>query len=152
MVKNPPANAGDITDMGSVLRLGRSPGGGHGSSLQYSLLENPMDTGAWRATVQWVTELDMSEATEHARTQGYPGLPCLPSSPSERYTGASLAELGSGSHSWAPQLLKACKLRTGDPPRRPGTFPWMNHSETALNNATPSSQCFTVYKALSQAG
>ena len=47
VVKNPPANAGDIRDMG----LGRSPGGGLGNPLQYSCLENPMDRGAWRATV-----------------------------------------------------------------------------------------------------
>ena len=40
MVKNLPTNAGDIGDMGSVPRLGRSPGGGRGNSLQYSCLEN----------------------------------------------------------------------------------------------------------------
>ncbi|KAB0364994.1 hypothetical protein FD754_009150 [Muntiacus muntjak] len=48
MVKNPPANAGDA---GSIPGLGRSPEGGHGNPLQYSCLENPMDRGAWRATV-----------------------------------------------------------------------------------------------------
>ena len=47
MVKNPPANAGDIRDMGSIPGLGRFPGGGHGNSLQCSCLENPMDRGAW---------------------------------------------------------------------------------------------------------
>ena len=41
VVKNPPANAGDIRDVGSVPGLGRSPGGGHGNPLQYSCLENP---------------------------------------------------------------------------------------------------------------
>ena len=51
MVKNPPANAGDIRDAGSIPSLGRSPGGGHGNSLQYSCLENPMDRGAWWAIV-----------------------------------------------------------------------------------------------------
>ena len=51
MVKNMSANAGDIRDMGSIPGLGRSPGGGHGNPLQYSCLENPMDRGAWRATV-----------------------------------------------------------------------------------------------------
>ena len=40
-VKNSPANAGDIRDMGSIPGLGRSPGGGHGNSLEYSCLENP---------------------------------------------------------------------------------------------------------------
>ena len=46
-VKNLPANAGDVRDMGSVPGLGRPPGGGNGNSLQYSCLENPMDRGAW---------------------------------------------------------------------------------------------------------
>ena len=44
MVKNPPANAGDIRDSGSITGLGRSPEGGNGNLLQYSCLENPMDT------------------------------------------------------------------------------------------------------------
>ena len=51
VVKNPPANAGDIRDVGSIPGSGRSPGGGHGDPLQYSCLENPMDRGAWWATV-----------------------------------------------------------------------------------------------------
>ena len=51
MVKNPPAGAGDIRDVGSIPRLGRSPGWGHGNPLQYSCLENPMGREAWRATV-----------------------------------------------------------------------------------------------------
>ena len=46
----------DIADMASVLRLGRSPGGGHGNSLQYSCLENPMDTGARQATIHTVAK------------------------------------------------------------------------------------------------
>ena len=52
MVKNPPASAGDIRDLGSIPGSGRSVGGGHGNSLQYSFLENPMDRGAWWATVR----------------------------------------------------------------------------------------------------
>ena len=51
MVKNPPANAGDIRDVDSIPGLGRSPGGGHGNLLQYSCLESPVDRGAWQATV-----------------------------------------------------------------------------------------------------
>ena len=50
MVKNLPANAGDIRDMGLIPGLGRSPGGGHGNPFHYASLENPMDRGAWRAT------------------------------------------------------------------------------------------------------
>ena len=50
-VKNPPGNTGDTRDMGSIPGSGRSPGGGHGNPLQWSCLENPMDGGAWWATV-----------------------------------------------------------------------------------------------------
>ena len=49
MVKNPPANAGDV---GLIPHLGRSPGGGNGNSLQCSYLVNAMDRGAWWATVK----------------------------------------------------------------------------------------------------
>ena len=51
MVKNLPANAGDVRDVGLIPGLERSLGEGHGSPLQYSCLENPMDRGAWWATV-----------------------------------------------------------------------------------------------------
>ena len=47
VVKNLPANAGDIRDVGLIPGLGRSPGGGHGNPLQYSFLENLLDSGAW---------------------------------------------------------------------------------------------------------
>ena len=55
MVKNLPANAGHLRDMGSIPGLGRCPGGGHGNLLHYSGLENPMDRGAWLGTVHGVT-------------------------------------------------------------------------------------------------
>ena len=51
VVKNLPANTGDIRDMGLIPGLGRSPGGGHGNPLQDSCLENPMDRGAGWAPV-----------------------------------------------------------------------------------------------------
>ena len=51
MVKNLTAHAGDIRDVGSIPGLDRPTGGRHGNPLQYSRLENPMDRGAWRATV-----------------------------------------------------------------------------------------------------
>ena len=51
VVKNLPAHAGDLRDVGSIPGLGRSPAGGHGDPLQYSCPENPMDRGAWRAIV-----------------------------------------------------------------------------------------------------
>ena len=51
-----PANAEDVRDEGWILRLGRFPGEGNGNPLQYSCLENPMDRGAWQATVHGVAK------------------------------------------------------------------------------------------------
>ena len=56
MVKNLPDNAGDVRDMGLIPRLERSPGVGNGNPPQYFCLENPMDRGAWWATVQGVAK------------------------------------------------------------------------------------------------
>ena len=56
MVRNPPANARDMEDMGSIPGLGRSPEGENGNPLQYSCLENSMDRGVWQATVHGVTK------------------------------------------------------------------------------------------------
>ena len=55
-VKNPPPNAGDLRDAGSIPKLGRSSGGGHGNPFQYACLENPLDKGAWWATVHKVAK------------------------------------------------------------------------------------------------
>ena len=61
MIKNLPAHAGDTGDLGLILGLGRYPGGGNSNPLQYSCLGNPMDRGAWQATVQRVAkESDMT--------------------------------------------------------------------------------------------
>ena len=54
MVKNPPSNAGDLRDAGSISGSGRSPGEGNGNPLQDFYLENPIDRGAWWATVHEV--------------------------------------------------------------------------------------------------
>ena len=59
MVKNLPPNAGDlrdVTDAGLITGLERSPGGGRGSPLQYSCLENPMERGAWWTTIHRVAK------------------------------------------------------------------------------------------------
>ena len=56
MVKNALTSAGDLRDLGSIPGWGRPHGGGHGSSLQYSCLENPMDRGAWWVTVRKVSK------------------------------------------------------------------------------------------------
>ena len=61
MVKNPSANTDDARDMGLIPASGRPSGGGNGNLLQCSCLENPMDRGAWWATVHGVTESDMTE-------------------------------------------------------------------------------------------
>ena len=55
-VKKLTANAGDVRETGSIPGLGRSPGGEHGNPLQHSCLENPMDRGAWWATVHGVSK------------------------------------------------------------------------------------------------
>ena len=61
MVKNLPANAGDVR---SIRRLGRSPGEGNSNPLQYSCLENPRDKGAWWVTVQGVPRVRHDLATK----------------------------------------------------------------------------------------
>ena len=57
VVKNMPANTGEVRDMCSVPESGKSPGGGHGNPLQYSLLEDSMGRGAWQAAVHTVAKL-----------------------------------------------------------------------------------------------
>ena len=56
MVKNQPANEGNVRDVGSIPGSGRSPGGGHGNLLHYSCLKNPIDREAWWATVHRVAK------------------------------------------------------------------------------------------------
>ena len=56
VVKNTPAVAGDVIDVGSIPGSGRPPGGGNDNPLQYSCLENSMDRGAWQATVHGVAK------------------------------------------------------------------------------------------------
>ena len=72
VVKNPPANAGDVRDARSIPGSGRSPGEGHGNPFQYSCLENPMDRWSWQATVHgvaqswtWLKQLSMQAHTTY---------------------------------------------------------------------------------------
>ena len=74
VVKNLPANARDVRDTASIPGWERSPGGGKGSPLQYSCLENPMDRGAWRATVHGVTKSRTRLKWLSAHTQNYNSL------------------------------------------------------------------------------
>ena len=73
VVKNPPANAHDVRDAHSIPGLGRSPRGGHDNPLQYSCLENPVDRGAWWATVHGVPK-SQTQRSDLAHT---PSLPCF---------------------------------------------------------------------------
>ena len=102
VVKNPPANAGDARDAGLISVWERSPGGRHGYPLQYSYLENSMDRGTWKATVQGIAkELDV---TEHARTDCLCRISRLTSPPSlhswKRPTPASVSR-----DSWSSFLV-----------------------------------------------
>ena len=77
MVKKQPANAGEIRDTGLTPGLGRSPGGGHGNPPPVSFPENPMDRGAWQASVHRVTK--SRTQVKHTRTHS----PCHPPSQGE---------------------------------------------------------------------
>ena len=71
--KEPACNAGVAGDMGLIPESGRSPGGGHGNPLQYSCLENPMNKGAWWATVHGVTKswTQLKWFSTHTHTHTY---------------------------------------------------------------------------------
>ena len=71
VVKNLHANAGVIRDTGSIPGLGRSPAGGDGNPLQYSYPENPMERGAWWASVHRVSkgQTQLKRLNTHARTR-----------------------------------------------------------------------------------
>ena len=81
VVKNLPATAGDVRDTGLIPGSGRSPGGGHGSPLQYSCLGNPMDRGAWWVTIHrvaksqtWLKGLGMARGRAGFLRDVYPSL------------------------------------------------------------------------------
>ena len=83
-VKNPPANAGKVRNLGSIPGSERSPGRGNGNPLQYSCLENPMDRGAWRAMVHrvaesWTCLKQLSALTHTHKSSPFPkGKPIFP--------------------------------------------------------------------------
>ena len=71
MVKNLTANARDMRDLGLIPGSGRVTGGGHGNPLQYSCLENPMDKGAWQATVHRVAQSQARLKQQHAQCDSW---------------------------------------------------------------------------------
>ena len=79
MVKNPPTNAGDVSDAGLNPGSGGSLGGGYSNLLQYSCLEDPMDREAWQAAVYGVgrTESDTTEATQQHLDTPHSGHPVV---------------------------------------------------------------------------
>ena len=77
VVKNWPANAGDVRYAGLIPGSGKSPGVGNGNPLQYSCLGNPMHRGAWRDTDHRIAQSDTTEATPHAHTHSNPQMLCL---------------------------------------------------------------------------
>ena len=83
VANNPPANAEDARDAGSVPGSEKSPGGGNGNPLQYSCLENRMDRAAWWATVHGITKDTMEN--EHNKLNGT-DLKCLHKTPKRKWT------------------------------------------------------------------
>ena len=81
VVKSPPARAGDARDAGSVLGLGRSPGGGNGNPLQCSCLENSIDRGAWWAAAHGVAQSQTQQSTcarAHTHAHAHPDICIAP--------------------------------------------------------------------------
>ena len=112
VVKNPPANAGGIRDLGLIPGSGRSPGGGHGNPLQYSCLENLMDREAWQATAYRVAKSDMNKATHththiHTRARARGGLwgaQHLPAGAGSRLSHREVEVQGWNPALWCPSL------------------------------------------------
>ena len=107
MVKNLPANAGDSRDTRSIPGLGRSPGEENCNPLQYSCLKNPMDTGAWRATVYGVTK---SQTTELTCTHSL--IRCC--GPSDNVSGMLSARDAGPGASWGASSLSLSLLEDGE--------------------------------------
>ena len=117
VIKKPPANAGDKRDSGSISGLWSCPGGGRGNPLQYSWLENPMDRGAWRATVHGVAESDM---IKQLRTQAaiwknmltdFPGSPMV-KTPSFHFRGQAFNPQSGNKHPACHRMRQKKKKRT----------------------------------------
>ena len=111
VVKNPPANAGDVEASGLIPGLGRSPGEGNGNPLQYSCLENPMDRGTRQATVHritkgWTRLSNLAGTRKHTRAwspaRGEPG----PGIAANGYSPSSHRLFPPGRHWYTQYLLR----------------------------------------------
>ena len=107
VVKNLPANAGDVRDMGLIPESRRCPGGGYGNPLQYSCLENPTDRGAWGPTVRSISmsQTQLKWVSTHARARAH------------THTHSPSLSLAHISHSWPHDLLPSMLKKTG-------RYPW----------------------------
>ena len=126
-VKNPPANAGDIRDAGSVPGLGRSPGGGHGNPLQYSCLENPMDRGGWWAAVHRVTMSCTQLKRIKQASKNHLEILELPYNPAIPLLGIHTEETRSERDTCTPTFIAALFIiaRTWKQPRCPSADEWI---------------------------
>ena len=107
VVKNTPASAGNVRDMGSIPGSGRSPGGGHGNPLQYSCLEKPTDRGAWWAIVHGVSrsQTQLEWLSAYTADKALRPAACLNWSISEQPSISSCSEMSSESWSWCLSLV-----------------------------------------------
>ena len=138
VIKNLPANAGDTGDAGLLPGSGRSPGGRHGNPLQYSCLENPMDRGAWRATVHGVPRVEHNRAAKRSAARTWVGLPCgSDSKESARNAGdlGSIPGLGRSPGKGNGNLLQySCLENPMDRGARWATVHWVTKSQTWLSD------------------
>ena len=136
MVKDLPANAGDVGDVGSIPGSRKPPGGGKGNPLQYSFLENPKDRGAWRATVHGgaTTQTWLSTHTCLHLRRGHPGFerealksPKLPLEEKRRRKGEKVMRMRRGCNvaSASRGVRPAMEAGRGEAPPEPseGTGP-----------------------------
>ena len=135
MVKNLSTNAGDVRDAGSTPGSGRTPGGGYGNPLQYSFLENPMDRGAWRATIYRITVKhncsNLAHTHTHTHTHTFPYY--LSFSDENRET--QRGEVGSSGV--PPSLSHKHTLEGGSASRAPAWSPHSTLSNLHVGNPRP---------------